>query len=658
VPLGNGSLLVNFDAAYRLRDLYWPHVGSENHTAGHPFRFGVWAEGVFRWISDPRWRREVLYEDDTLVTRVRLEHPDLPMTLECRDAVDFHEDLYVREIAARNPIGSAIEVRLFFAQDFHIGGSEVGDSAYYEPERRAVFHYKGMRWFLVNVARDRGEGLELGLDGWAVGVKEAGGREGAWRDAEDGALSGNAVAQGSVDSCVALHLSVPARGEARGWYWVAVGDSFREVTRVNRAVRRKGPREFVARTRHYWMLWATKECCAGAEGLTEEVRRLYTRSLLVVRTHIDDSGGVTAANDFDITGFARDTYSYVWPRDGALVTAALVGAGYPEAPRRFFEFCHRAITPEGYLLHKFNPDGSLASSWHGWSEGGAKVLPVQEDETALVLWALRRHWARFRPIEFLKPLYRGLVVRAANWLAAYRDARTGLPLPSWDLWEERRGVHAWTVAAAWAGLRSAAEFASDFGESGLAAEYEGAAAEIREGVATHLWLADQGRFARSAYPREDGGFDLDRTLDASLHGLWYFGMLEPRDPRVAATMEVVRSRLAVRTDVGGFARYEGDPYFRASDGRTHVPGNPWFISTLWDAQWRIAAARDPDDLAPALGVLEWCARHALPSGVMAEQIHPYTGAPLSVSPLTWSHATFVAAANEYLAKAREFSRGV
>ena len=26
---------------------------------------------------------------------------------------------------------------------------------------------------------------------------------------------------------------------------------------------------------------------------------------------------------------------------------------------------------------------------------------------------------------------------------------------------------------------------------------------------------------------------------------------------------------------------------------------------------------------------------------MAEQIHPYTGAPLSVSPLTWSHATFV-----------------
>jgi len=27
--------------------------------------------------------------------------------------------------------------------------------------------------------------------------------------------------------------------------------------------------------------------------------------------------------------------------------------------------------------------------------------------------------------------------------------------------------------------------------------------------------------------------------------------------------------------------------------------------------------------------------------VLAEQVHPYTGKPVSVAPLTWSHATFV-----------------
>jgi len=42
--------------------------------------------------------------------------------------------------------------------------------------------------------------------------------------------------------------------------------------------------------------------------------------------------------------------------------------------------------------------------------------------------------------------------------------------------------------------------------------------------------------------------------------------------------------------------------------------------------------------------------------VLAEQIHPETGAPLSVSPLTWSHSTFVECVMSYLAKTAELRR--
>jgi hypothetical protein len=35
---------------------------------------------------------------------------------------------------------------------------------------------------------------------------------------------------------------------------------------------------------------------------------------------------------------------------------------------------------------------------------------------------------------------------------------------------------------------------------------------------------------------------------------------------------------------------------------------------------------------------------------MAEQVHPHTNAPLSVSPLTWSHATLVMTVREYMAR--------
>jgi glucoamylase len=655
IPVGNGSLLVNFDQTYQLRDLYWPHVGQENHTVGHPSRFGVWVDGQFRWVDDDGWQRTLDYAHDTLVTQVTLHHPDLALRLVCQDAVDFHENLYLRQIIVHNEADREREVRLFLAQDFHISGHEVGDSAYYEPERCAVFHYKGKRWFLINAAKEGPDGWTLGVDQWAVGVKEAQYKEGTWRDAEDGDLSGNSVAQGSVDSAIALHLTVPTHGQATGWYWIAVGKDFAEVTRINRAVRQKGPLTFLERTRHYWALWATKEN-EDFGDLPHPVCHLYRRSLLVLRTQIDNDGAVIAANDFDIARFARDTYSYMWPRDGALVAAALIEAGYSEVTRRFFDFCHRVITDEGYLLHKYNPDGSLASSWHGWHQDGRKELPVQEDETALVLWALWHHFQHFRDVEFIKPHYRGLVVRAANWLVAYRDEDSGLPLPSWDLWEERWGVLAWTVGATWGGLQAAANFADAFGEDGLAATYRHAADEIRAGAEAHLWAPDLGRFVRMINKREDGEWDADPILDASLFGLWYFGMFAPDDPKIVSTMQAVRDRLWIKTEVGGVARYENDYYHQVSQDIENVPGNPWFICTLWLAQWYIATAQTEDDLKPALDILNWAADHALPSGVMAEQVHPYTNAPLSVSPLTWSHATLVMTVLEYMARQAAMSK--
>ena len=47
LPISNGNLLLNFNADYRLRDIYFPHVGQENHSKGHPSRFGVWTNGHF-----------------------------------------------------------------------------------------------------------------------------------------------------------------------------------------------------------------------------------------------------------------------------------------------------------------------------------------------------------------------------------------------------------------------------------------------------------------------------------------------------------------------------------------------------------------------------------------------------------------------------------
>ena len=696
LTIGNGTLLINFDAQYRLRDLYFPHVGEENHLIGHVSHFGVWvgnvdgSGGAFSWIEDSGWERNMRYEPDTLLTDVTLTHAGLQLTIHALDTVDFHEPLFLRRFDITNHAEQERQIRLFFHHDFHIFENEVGDTAYYEPTRRAVGHYKKDRWFLINGKREGAE--KEGVDQWAVGVKEINGQEGTWRDAEDGTLSGNSIAQGSVDSTVGLHVNVLAGGTGTVHYWMAVGKNFEDVRRLNHNVRERHAQTYIDRTRSYWSLWVNNRKFDFMD-LPDPVVRLFKTSLLVMRTQIDNGGAIIAANDYDITEFARDTYSYMWPRDGALVASALDHAGYATLTQRFFDFCQKVITPEGYLLHKYNPDGTLASSWHAWYRDGERQLPIQEDETGLVLWALWQHYERYLDIEWLSPLFRGLVVRAGDWMASYRDD-TGLPIPSWDLWEERRGVHAFTVGAVWAGLTAASNFCDAFGERELSQKYTEAARGIKEAVNKYLFREDipdgeKPRFVRMVnharqdsedheQPKGRGGIEapnarttqeiqikkdnitwnVDWTLDSAMYGLWYFGMYEANDPRIVSMMALLREKLWSKTDVGGMARYQNDYYHQITQDIEACPGNPWFICTMWLAQYSIAAARTMDDLKPAVEILQWVAAHALDSGILAEQVNPYTHAPISVSPLTWSHATVVSAVLEYLDKRAKLSTAI
>jgi GH15 family glucan-1,4-alpha-glucosidase len=332
------------------------------------------------------------------------------------------------------------------------------------------------------------------------------------------------------------------------------------------------------------------------------------------------------------------------------VAHALSLAGYPELAQNFFRFIADLLDKEGYLLHKYNPDGTLASSWHPWYHEGHLQLPIQEDSTALVVWALWHHFVLYRNIEFIKPLYRSFIKRAADFMCGYRDAETGLPAPSYDLWEERRGILSFTVGAVFGGLTAAALFCEIFGERDLAEHYRLEAAAIRDAASAHLWRAELNRFCRMVSRNNDGELKVDPTCDASLWGLFAFGLYSAGDDRIRATMGALKEKLWVQTAVGGLARYENDDYHRADP---KVPGNPWFICTLWLADYLIEGGVSPKELDEAISLLTWVADHALPSGVLAEQVHPLTGRPLSISPLTWSHATFIASIHRALRRSAQ-----
>lgn len=645
LPVGNGRVLINFDKEYCLRDIYYPHVGQENQTMGSRSRFGVWADGKFAWVGSS-WQIERKYMKESLVTDVFLRNEDLKLELRVHDTVDFEFDIFIREIRIHDLSGKDRDVRLFFNHDFYISENEVGDTAYYDPATKSLIHYKKNRWFMVNC-----KGKEaIGVEQWSTG-KKGFGADGTWRDAEDGELGNNGIAQGSVDSTVRISAHVPAGKEATAYHWICFGTNYEDVHKLNVEVARRTPGSFIARNQNYWRLWVNPEYI-DFQNLPQKVIDLFKRSLLVIKTQIDDGGAIIAANDHDIAQFARDTYSYMWPRDGALVAYSMSKAGYRAPAERFFKFCHDVIKPEGYLLHKYNPDRSLASSWHSWVNNGEAVLPIQEDETALVIWSLWHHFKKFRNVEFCADLFKRLVDNAGNFLLEYRDKETGLPLPSHDLWEERYGVHLFTVASVIAGLDSASAFSHALGELDLHEKFKKGAEEIRTAMKQHMWSEEHGRFCRMA-KRSATGYELDMNIDASMYGIFAFNALPVNDPKVEATMKAIRERLWVKTDVGGCARYENDYYHQISQDIENVPGNPWFICTMWLAEYEIARTHSPEGLKEAAAILEWVADHSLPSGVLAEQVHPYSGEPLSVSPLTWSHATFVTCVLEYLEKRRQ-----
>jgi GH15 family glucan-1,4-alpha-glucosidase len=651
--IGNGNLLVGFDANYDVRDLFYPYVGMENQTVGNVCRTGFWIDGKFAWLSDPGWERQVGYWGDTLVGDVTLTHQDLGLTVHFEDYVDMVRDYFVRNLRL-TLARPAEQVRVFFHHDWWIRESDLGCTVLYEPDHRAVIAYKGDRWALAGGI----VGKDFGISSWATG-KKGENAEGTWVDAEDGVLGRNPIDQGSVDSTISFDLgSMMAAEERRLTHWLVFGKNLTDVTTFGQdLIVSKTQHAYLVRTRTYWDRWSDKEHRHIEEALGQDVRHLFRRSVLTVRTQVDNRGGIVAANDYDITKFARDTYSYVWPRDGALVANALDRGGHEDVTRSFFQFCERAISDRGFMLHKYAPDGLPGSSWHPWVDAtGKRVLPIQEDETGLVLWSLWQHYALHRNLDFSMQLYSSLVVPAGEWMAGYIDPRNRMIRPSWDLWEERWGVHAFTVGSVWAGLRGAANFAELYGDEKSYERFTAAAEELRHATDDWLWRPELDRFARRLTVAPDGSMIADNVLDSAIYGLWRFGMYDPNDPRIVKTMTAIKEQLGNKAETGGVARYSNDYYFQVEHDVALCPGNPWFICTLWLAQWYIAVATDAEQLQPARDIIDWVVAHKSPAGMLSEQVDPHTGAPLSVSPLTWSHAEFLVTVDDYVKKLERLRR--
>lgn len=625
-----------------VHDFYYPYVGFENHVAGPSLshKIGVWINGVLSWTDDGNWTFNHHYPGTSLVGHTIAKNKNLNIVLEFDDTVDSDMSVFIRNIHIINTSDQAQDIRLFMYQAFAIGDSRSNtDTAQYLPDSNAILHYRGRRAFIISGTTADGKPF----DQHSIGLFGIENHEGTFRDAEDGELGGNVVEHGRVDSILRFSLHIEPRSSTRVHYWISAGMSNREALYIHKQVKDQGIDARIHQTSAWWLEWL-KPSIDFAKSLPTQHQDLFLESMMIIKSQIDKRGAVMASTDTTMLNYSRDAYAYSWPRDGANTIWPLVRLGYYQEAYRFFEFCQRGLHPQGYLMHKYRADGALGSSWHPYVHPDGTVSPpIQEDETALVLFVFVQFYQLSKDNSLIKDFYQSMIKPMADWMSEFVNETSGLPRPSYDLWEQTFSTSTYTTAVTYAALIAASELAAVAGDETSAVKWRTVADDIRVAAHKHLFNKERQVFYRGINVVK-GEIHYDAVLDvSSTYAAFLFGLFDANSPEILASIATIQTTFNTSPDNPGLPRSEDDDYRRTKQG---IAGNYWYITTLWHAQYLI----EKDDSADALKILDWIKSHAMPTGMLSEQIDPVDGAFISPAPLTWSHAEYVATLIDYVGK--------
>lgn len=629
IVLANGEMHVGLNRFAEVHDFYFPYIGLENHAAasGLRHRIGVWVNGTFSWLDSEAWEFRYKYHDRALVSEIVADNKTLQVRLEFTDCVDAEQAAFVRNVHIINMSNEERDIRLFMHQVFVIGNSRMSDTVQFLPEDRAVMHYKGRRVFIVSGEHDDGEPFEE----FSAGMAGIEGREGTYRDAEDGRLEGNVVEHGRVDSVVGFYRTVKPLSSHRVFYWVAAGRSPHEALIVHNRLKENSALHSLTQTAAYWRKWlAPTEHVV--KSLPEQYGKSFQQALMIIKSHLDKRGAVMASLDTTMLNYAKDSYSYCWPRDAGYALWPLLRLGYTDELMAFFGFAKRALQDDGYLYHKYQADGALGSSWHPWVHPHGKLgPPIQTDETAIVLFMAGQYHRLHNERQFLVGYYLSLIEPMANFLAYHTD-QDGLPLPSYDLWEQKYLTTTYTTAVTYAALLEAADLADEYGRSDDGARWRAAADAMKS--ASHAFYSTETKcFVKGFIEGENGERVVDATIDvSSVFGAFMYGLFEMDSEEVTSSIASVREKLANSKESTAIIRYEHDDYYR--DGDASVESNPWPVASLWMAQ----IALEQNDVDAACRAVDWVLSLTTTIPTISEQVRPQTFEPASVAPLVWSHA--------------------
>ena len=427
----------------------------------------------------------------------------------------------------------------------------------------------------------------------------------------------------------------------------------------------------------------------------------YRHSAMAMRASISAPGVVKARPGFGQTMIAArgsivaspvpgaydpdPDYFFHWFRDSAVVVDALRvlyqdSGGAPDALAQFADFVHFSLSLQSLdgralvaapawrtrvapdFLKFLRTDAELADAHGEAIAGETRVNPdgtldisswprPQNDGPAMRALALMR-WSQSTRLDAALP--------AA--LAALLRADIAYILKHWaehcfDIWEEEKGLHYYTLSISAAALRDGADWLRRHGSDAEAQTAAAQAVAIRQRLDGY-WLEDQGYYrSRILESGQRSAKELDiAVIFAAVHAGGSGGAHSVDDPRMHATLARLESlfdaEYAINRDrppshAPALGRYAGDVYYS---------GGAYYFSTLAAAEFCYRAAAGaaagaatgasaafnaPELVARGDAFLATVRRFTPPDGDLSEQFDRNTGAQTSARQLAWSYAAFI-----------------